>query len=115
MSKRGLATVGVTLALVSGCTSMGKEAASPEDAYYDSMNVGKFAQESHETLDLVGQGLCRQLGDGAPDERVLIVLVLRESTDTDAQALQVGNAIAKRWCPQYAESFQALRPDRGWP
>ena len=110
MSRTRPFIVGVTMAVLGGCSSAGEGTATPADAYYTSMKVGKFTDTSHAALDAIGIALCHDLDGIDQEESRLVVQVLRQSTTTDAEAYQVGKAISTRWCPEHAQAFLVLQP-----
>jgi hypothetical protein len=40
-----------------------------------------------------------------PEERKLAALLLKESTDSEQEAFEVGQAMTTRWCPDYVKNF----------
>ena len=75
------------------------------DAYYRAMAVGDFAAMSHDQLDKVGQALCSDLENMEASKRPSTVIVLKQSTDTEQEAFEVGKAMTGRWCPEYVGVF----------
>ena len=108
MKRRGItiAAAGVAL-LLSGCSSTQDDtsAALTDEEYYEAMQVGDFASMTNDQLDDVAKGLCGDLANQDADDRRAVVLLLRESVDTEQQAFEVGQAMTGRWCPEYVESF----------
>lgn len=98
------ALIAVVVAGCSGGESAPRETLSA-DAYYEQMKVGDFADFTEAQLDSIGKSLCEDLGNMEADERPQAVQVLRQSTDTEQESFEVGQAITGRWCPEYVEAF----------
>ena len=102
------------LALLAGCavsdgngeSARDEGSASSAEEYYDAMQMGAFADMSEENLDTVGKALCADLRNLEPDERGVAVIALRESVDTDAEAVFAARAITARWCPEISPAFE---------
>lgn len=105
---RFLALPAVLLAgLVSSCAGGGDEdTSSSADRYYAAMDIGQFADMSHDELDTTGQAFCDDLTNMDPDDRKFAALVVRESVDTDAEAIYAARAMTGRWCPEHAGDFE---------
>ena len=107
MKRRGIIIAAATLPLLVGCTSTqgGASVAMTDEEFYDAMQVGDFASMTDDQLDDVAKALCGDLANQEADDRRAVVLLLRESVDTEQQAFEVGQAMTGRWCPEYVESF----------
>ena len=93
------------LILLTGCSSSDDDGTLTDEEYYEAMQVGDFASMTEDQLDDVAKGLCGDLANQEADDRRAVVLILRESVDTEQQAFEVGQAMTGRWCPEYVESF----------
>lgn len=99
------ATAALALGALVGCSSGSDQGPISDEEFRDQMRVGDFASYSDTQLESVAKGLCSDMEGMEEDMRHYAVLVIRESTTTEAEAFQVGQAITGRWCPEYSAAF----------